>query len=71
MNGFLHLLLRAKAAGLIRRGETTTVEIAHDERCPGSRGGDCRCVPEFRLLAGGRVIELDDFGEVRIIGRVQ
>lgn len=49
------MLLRALAAGTIRRGEVNTAVVEHDPWCPMLHGrGTCLCKPVVRI--GGRVL---------------
>lgn len=61
---YLALLLKAQSRGLIRPGAVTMAEIAHGSTCPALAGGSCRCTAEIRLISDGRVMHLDETGEV-------
>jgi hypothetical protein len=44
------------AAGLLRPGKVTQLDVRHDGACPKLRGGKCRCDPAVYL--DGRPVEV-------------
>jgi hypothetical protein len=42
----------ALAAGVIKPGTVTMVQLWHDPGCPRPQGGRCRCNPEVRIVGG-------------------
>ncbi len=56
--------MKACAAGVIRPGEVSHVEVKHDRDCPALKRRVCRCKPDFRLIRSGELIRIENDGTI-------